>query len=227
MPREIPWWAKTLVYVGVPVGILALIYKGLEMWMKGPLDELRKLWERQYEEYVKELKAYSEQSKGALTQEQLSILRGKEASIKQTEQAYAQQAARLGETFEWWVKAITAGGFAIASLYFLPKVVERWRGLVREVRTEVGQAYLANVMCVDDLAARGRVAEAAALNAVISSQYREVDQPYMISQVSYLQAQLPYLTGWEAMYASYAIAGYQLCLSQIPVWLTYLPPLPI
>ena len=214
--------SKLMLYVGLPIGVLVTVYYVLVNWFMGPVNAVKDLWEKQYNDYVAELKQYSEQDKGNLTAEHQTILARKENMIVQTEKTFAQVSGR----WDYWIGVVLAGVFTIAGLYLLPSIISKWKGLVKkgDVQSEMGQGYIAMCMMVDDLAARGLTTEATVLATVVSTRFSEVDAPYMQGQIAYYQSVLPTLTGWELLYASYIITAYQVTLQMVPVWMTYWPP---
>jgi hypothetical protein len=224
--KPTPAWVnvlgKLVLYVGIPVGVLVVVYKALETWFMGPVNAVKDLWEKQYKDYVEEVKRYADEDNGNLTAEHQTILAEKEKVIAQTEKTFAQVSGR----WDYWIGLVITGVFAIAAIYLLPSVISKWKGLVKkgDVQSEVGQGYIAMCMTADDLAARGRVTEATALSTVIATRFTTVDKPFMQSQISYWQTQLPNLTGWQLLYAQYIITAYQVTLLQVPIWFTYLPP---
>jgi hypothetical protein len=223
-PSPWPEVLKTLMlYVALPIGILVTIYYVLKNWFMGPVDAVKDLWEKQYNDYVNELKQYSEADGGNLTSEHQTILEGKSKQIAQTEKTFAQVSAN----WTYWLRDVVyAGIFTIAGYYILKNIVLKWKNKVKpgDVQSEKGQGYIAMCMMVDDLAARGLTLEATRLATVVSSRFYEVDAPYMQQQIAYYQSVLPTLTGWELLYASYIITAYQVTLQMVPVWMTYWPP---
>jgi uncharacterized membrane protein YagU involved in acid resistance len=220
-----PWTEvlKTLMlYVALPIGILVVIYYVLKSWVMGPANAVLDLWEKQYNDYVNELKQYSEADGGNLTPEHQTILEQKTKQMAQTEKTFMQVS---GQT-SWWIGAIYVVAFAIAARILYPVVVDAWKKRVKsgDVQSEQGAAYLAMCMMVDDLAARGLTLEATRLATVVSSRFYNVDAPYMQQQIAYYQSLLPTLTGWELLYASYIITAYQVTLQMVPVWMSYWPP---
>jgi len=225
--KPTPAWvdvlSKVVLYVALPIGVLVTVYYTLTNWFMGPVNAVKDLWEKQYNDYVAELKSYSEADGGNLTAEHQTILESKEKMIAQTEKTFAQVSGR----WDYWIGVVLAGVFAIAGLYLLPSIINKWKGLVKkgDVQSEVGQGYIAMCMAVDDFAARGLTTEATVLATVVSTRFSGVDAPYMQGQISYWQSQLPTLTGWQLLYASYIITAYQTTLAMVPVWMTYWPPL--
>lgn len=220
--KGIPWWAKVIIYVAVPIGALVIIWKVIESLFMGPVNAVKELWEKQYSDFVNELKQYAEHDKGNLTAEHQTILEQKRVQLAQTEKTFAQVSGR----WDWWIGAIYVLAFAIAARILLPAVVDAWKKRVKsgDVQSEMGQTYIAMCMMADDLAARGMLTEAASLTTVIATRFNNVDAPYMQQQIAYWQSQLPTLVGWELLYASYIITAYQVTLTMVPVWISYLPP---
>ncbi|MEM2385423.1 MAG: hypothetical protein QXO67_00420 [Candidatus Bathyarchaeia archaeon] len=220
--KGIPWWAKTIIYVAVPIGVLVIIWKVIESWFMGPVNAVKDLWEKQYNDFVKELKQYAEQDKGNLTAEHQTILEQKRSQIAQTEKTFAQVSGR----WDYWIGYILLGVFTIIGAYVAPAIISKWKGILKkgDVQSEVGQGYIAMCMMADDLAARGMLSEAATLTTVIATRFNNVDAPYMQQQIAYWQSQMPTLVGWELLYASYIITAYQVTLTMVPVWISYLPP---
>jgi len=212
---------KVATYIILPIGVLVVIYKFLETWFMGPVNAIIELWKQQYDDYVMELKQFSEEDEGNLTAEHQQILEGKIKMIEQTEQTFAQVSGR----WDYWIGIITAGAFAIIGAYVLPSIVKKWKDIVKkgDVQGNYGQGYLAMCMMADDLAARGMTAAASALSTVIATRFNNIDAPYMQSQITYWQNMLPQLTGWQLLYAYYIIQAYQVTLVNVPTWMTYLP----
>jgi hypothetical protein len=228
--KPTPAWVdvlgKLVLYVGIPVGVLVVVWKVLESWFMGPVNAVKDLWEKQYNSFVDELKRYAEEDKGDLTTEHQTILEGKEKMIAQTEKTYAQVSGR----FDYWIGVIIgAGVFLIAAKYILPDVIRAWKGRVKtgDVQSELGQGYIVMCMMIDDFAARGLTTEASVLATVTARRFETVDAPYMNSQIAYWQSQLPNLVGWQLLYAQYIITAYQTTIMMVPIWFSYLPPLPL
>jgi hypothetical protein len=223
-PAWVDVLGKLVLYVGVPVGVLVVVWKVLESWFMGPVNAVKDLWEKQYNDYVAELKSYSEADGGNLTAEHQTILEAKTKQIAQTEKTFAQVS---GNWLMWLRDVVIVGIFTIAGYYFLKNVVLKWKGLVKsgDVQSEVGQGYIAMCMMIDDFAARGLITEASVLATVTARRFETVDSPYMNSQIAYWQSQLPNLVGWQLLYAQYIITAYQTTIMMVPIWFSYLPPI--
>jgi hypothetical protein len=221
-----PWTEvlKTLMlYVALPIGILVVIYYVLKSWITGPVDAIKELWWKTYQDWVNELKQYAEQDEGNLTPEHQTILEGKRGQIRSLEQTVA----KLGGDLTSFVKEfVYVAFFTILGYFILRDVIQKWKGRVKsgDVQSEMGETYIAMCMMVDDLAARGLTLEATRLATVVSSRFYNVDAPYMQQQITYYQSLLPTLTGWELLYANYIITAYQVTLQMVPVWMSYWPP---
>jgi hypothetical protein len=217
---EVPWWAKTLLYIGLPIGALIVVYKLASDWLSGPLNNVKELWQQQYNDYLKELKEFSEQTGGNLTTEQLTILDRKEAAMKQTQETYVQIAqgtyGLLATCFAIAVAGLVAFGL-------LSKVVNKWQSKTQgQVQSTIGQDYICALGIADDLAERGYTTQATALATTMKSQFASVYAPYMQAEITRFQNSIPTLTGWELMYASYMVNAYTVELAAIPIWFTYL-----
>jgi len=221
--KEVPWWAKALAYIVVPIGVIFIIYKLISDWFLGPLKAVEDLWKKQYDDYVKELKQFAEEDEGALTEEHQTILEGKRTQLSQTEKTYFQLVGRI----DYWIGWILVGVFTIIGAYVAPAIIKKWKDLVKsgDVQSEMGASYIAMCMIADDLAYNGYTSEAAALVTTINTRFENVDKPYMQAQIAYWQSQLPTLVGWELLYANYIITAYQTTINMVPIWLSYLPPI--
>jgi len=223
--QEIPPWAKTLLYIGLPIGALIVVYKIVSDWLSGPLNGVKELWQQQYNDYIKELKEFSEETGGNLTSEQLIILDRKEKAMKQTEQTYVQIAQNT------YGLLATCFGIAVAGLIaygLLSKVVSKWQSKTQgQVQTTIGQGYIAALALADDLAERGYTTQATVLATTVRGQFNILHAPFMQTEITRFQNLIPTLTGWELFYAQYMVNAYTVELAAIPIWFTYLPLPPI
>lgn len=226
--KGVPWWAKTIVYVALPIGVLVLVYKLITDWLMGPVNAVKDMWKQQYEDFVDELVRYSEEDEGNLTPEHQTILYGDEngggkAGLIQTTQRTLVQI--LGD-YMGVIEFLIVVVFGVAALYYAPAIISKWKGLVKkgDAQTGIGQGYIAACMLADDLAAKGYPTQATALVTTMQNHFSIVATPFMQGQISYWQSQLPYLTGWQLIYAQFVIQAYTIELATIPIWFTYLPP---
>ena len=218
-------WAKTLAIILIPGGFLIGIFYILWQWITG--QQFINLWQKQYEDYVKELKQYAEQDNGNLTPEHMEILNRKEnllqqteASIMQTQTVFWNNLARLAELAIWIVGAITA-------LYFAPAVIKKWYDLIKgRGGTAKAMTYAARCMAIEDYAAKGQTTLASVLASVTQTYFHTVDMPFMQSEILRYQQIAQTATGWMYYYALFMIQYYTIELSSIPYWLSMLPPLP-
>lgn len=224
--KGVPWYVKTIVYIAVPIGVLVLAYKLIMDWLMGPVNAVKDLWQKEYEDYVAELKQYSKEDGGNLTAEHQTILDQKTKVVQQTEATLVQITGQYYGIIEY---AITLGFVVIVgylSVTHGPEIIAKWKGLVKkgDVQTGKGQGYIAVCMLADDLAAQGYTSQATALVTTMLNRFNTVDAPFMQSQIAYYQSQLPLLVGWQLLYAQFVIQAYTTELATIPIWWTYLPP---
>jgi ABC-type transport system involved in cytochrome bd biosynthesis fused ATPase/permease subunit len=220
--KEVPWWVKAIVYVAVPVGVIVAVYKIISDWLMGPVNALKDLWQKQYTDYVAEMKEYAE--KGLITSpDYQEILNRKSSSMQQTEKSYAQLSMNLQATITTCV-AIVVAGLAIVGIS--RAIIDKWtKKTSGQVQTAKGQGYIAVCALAEDLAARGKLTEATSLVTAMQNYFNAVDAPFMQQQISYYQSMLPNLTGAELLYANFMITAYTTELAAIPVWFASLPPI--
>jgi hypothetical protein len=186
---------------------------------------VKELWQSQYNDYVAELKKYSEETGGALTSEQLTILERKEKQMQQTQATYVQTASGL-YGLAATIVAIIAVALTFIGIY--KYTIDKWIGKTKgQVQTATGQGYICALALADDLAARGYTSQAAALVTTMQSRFNNYTMPFMQSEIVRYQNLLPTLVGWELIYANYMIQAYTIEIAAIPTWFTYLPPLPL
>lgn len=227
MEKGVPSWVKALVYVLVPVGALIVVYKLIIDYLSGPLNAVKDLWKQQYDDYVRELKQYAEEDEGNLTTEHQTILDQKRKVIQQTEATFVQVSGGYYGILEYAITLLFATIGIYLSARYGPDIIAKWKGLIKkgDMQTAMGQQYVSACMMADDLAAQGLTSQATNLVTVMQNRFDTIDAPYMQSQISYYQSQLPNLVGWELLYAQFMIQAYQIELSMIPIWFTYLPPI--
>jgi ABC-type transport system involved in cytochrome bd biosynthesis fused ATPase/permease subunit len=220
--KEVPWWVKAIVYVAVPVGMIVAAYKIISDWLMGPVNALKDLWQKQYTEYVAEMKEYAE--KGLITSpDYQEILNRKNRSIQQTEKSYAQVSMNLQATITTCVAIVVAG---LVILGISRAIIDKWtKKTSGQVQTAIGQGYIAVCTLAEDLAARGKLTEATSLVIAMQNYFNAVEAPFMQQQISYYQSMLPNLTGAELLYANFIITAYTTELAAIPVWFASLPPI--
>jgi hypothetical protein len=218
--KEVPWWVKAIVYVAVPVGVIVAAYKIISDWLMGPINALRDLWQKQYNDYVAEMKEYAD--KGLITNpDYQEILNRKSSSMQQTEKSYVQLSMNLQATITTCV-AIVVAGLAIVGIS--RAIIDKWtKKTSGQVQTATGQGYIAACALAEDLAARGKLTEATGLVTAMQNYFNAVDAPFMQQQISYYQSMLPNLTGAELLYANFMITAYTTELAAIPVWFASLP----
>jgi len=217
-----------LTYIVLPAAFLFLIYKIITDILLAPLRSTEELWKKQYDEYVRELMEYSEQTGGNLTADQKQILDGKVKLMQQTEATWAQIAAGIYGTIERMAEVALGVAVTILALKYAPDIIEKWKKLFEKDRmgTATGQAYAA-VMCqIESMAAAGKITEASVLRTVMENYFNTVDAPAMQQAITQYQQQLTQLTGWQYLYALYMINWLQIELNSIPAWFAALPPLP-
>jgi predicted PurR-regulated permease PerM len=218
-------WAKTLAIILIPGGILIAIFYLLWQWITG--QQLINLWQKQYDDYVKELKQYAEQDNGNITPEHQEILNRKENLLQQTEASIIQtltvfwnNLARLAELAIWIVGAITV-------LYFAPAVIKKWADLIKgRGGTAKAMTYAARCMAIEDYAAKGQTTLASVLATVTQNYFQTVDMPFMQAEIARYQQIAQTASGWMYYYALFMIQYYTIELSSIPYWFSMLPPLP-
>jgi predicted PurR-regulated permease PerM len=218
-------WAKTLAVILIPVGALVGIFYILWQWLTG--QQLINLWQKQYDDYVKELKQYAEQDNGNISPEHQEILNRKENLLQQTEAGIMQaittfwnQLARLAELALWIVGTV-------AALYFAPAVIKKWLELIKgRGGTAKAMTYAARCMAIEDYAAKGQTTLASVLATITTAYFNNVDMPFMQSEILRYQQIAQTATGWMYYYALFMIQYYTIELSSIPYWLSALPPLP-
>jgi predicted PurR-regulated permease PerM len=217
--------AKTLAIILIPAGFLIAIFYLLWQWITG--QQLINLWQKQYEDYVKELKQYAEQDNGNITPEHQEILNRKEnllqqteASIMQTQTVFWNNLARLAELAIWIVGTITA-------LYFAPAVIKKWADLIKgRGGTAKAMTYAARCIAIEDYATKGQTTLASVLATVTQNYFNTVDMPFMQAEIARYQQIAQTASGWMYYYALFMIQYYTIELSSIPYWLSMLPPLP-
>lgn len=221
--------SKLVLYVGIPIGVLILVYKVITDWLMGPVNALKDLWWKQYEDFVRELKEYSEEDNGNLTPEHQTILYGsgeknggKAGILLNTERSIVNISKNTSLLPDWAYWII----FGIILAYVAPPILKKWKDFIKknDVQSGMGQAYIATCMLADDFANKGYIDIATNLTTVLQERFNTIDAPYMQSQITYYQSQLPNLVGWELLYAQWIIQAYQIELVNIPIWFTYLPP---
>ncbi len=220
--REFPWWVKAIVYVAVPVGVIIVVYKLISDWLMGPINAIKDLWQRQYNDYVAEMKEYAE--KGLITSpDYQEVLNRKSTAIQQTEKSYVQLSMNLQATITTCVAIIVAG---LATVGIAREIIDKWSKRVSgQAQTAKGQDYVCVCALAEDLAARGKLTEASGLVTAMQNYFNTVDAPFMKQQISYYQSILPTLTGAELLYANFLINAYTTELAAIPVWFASLPPI--
>jgi hypothetical protein len=220
--QEVPWWVKALVYVAVPVGIIVAAYKIITDWLMGPINALKDLWQKQYNDYVAEMKEYAE--KGLITSpDYQEILNRKNSAMQQTEKSYAELSMNLQGTIVTCVAIVVAG---LTVIGVAKTIADTWlKRTSGQVQTAKGQAYVTTCVLAEDLAARGKLTEATGLVTAMQNYFNAVDAPFMQQQISYYQSMLPNLTGAELLYANFMITAYTTELAAIPIWFASLPPI--
>jgi hypothetical protein len=220
--KGVPWWVKAVVYVAVPVGVIVAAYKIISDWLMGPVNALKDLWQKQYNDYVAEMKEYAD--KGLMSNEDYqTVLDRKSSSMQQTEKSYAQLSMNLQATITECV-AIVVAGLAIVGIS--KAIIDKWtKKASGQVQTAKGQGYIAACALAEDLAEKGKLTEATGLVTAMRDYFNTVDASFMQQQISYYQSMLPSLTGAELLYANFIITAYATELAAIPVWFASLPPI--
>jgi predicted PurR-regulated permease PerM len=218
-------WAKTLAIIVIPAAALVGIFYILWQWITG--QQLINLWQKQYDDYVKELKQYAEQDNGNITPEHQEILARKENLLQQTEAGIMQALTtfwnQLGRLAELALGIVAT----IAAVYFAPAVIKKWADLIKgRGGTAKAMTYAARCMAIDDYAAKGQTTLASLLATVTSTYFNTIDMPFMQSEITRYQEIAQTASGWMYYYALFMIQYYTIELESIPYWLSMLPPLP-
>lgn len=218
---EIPWWAKTAIYIAIPVGVLYVAYRLLIDYFTAPLSQLKDLWQTELVQYNNLLAQYAKESGGNLTPDQLTVLDKMQKNMQQKEATYVQIAQSMyGLVAECF-------GIAIAGLIIygiISRILDKVRTQKDNVQTSIGQTYVCALAIADDLASKGFPTEATALMTTLQSRFTNVTSPFMQSEILRFQESLPTLVGWELIYAEYMIQAYTVELTAIASWFTLFPP---
>jgi hypothetical protein len=216
-------YAKAIQIILLPITVVIGVFYLLYQYFIGPVKAVADLWKQQYQDYVEELKRYSEEDQGNLTPEHLEILNKKTAMIQQTEATYIS----ITNDLYGLAKTAMAIAFTMLGMYILPDIVKKWKGVVGDkAGTAKGMSYIAICSIIDDYAAKGQTLLASRLAAVTSTYFNTVDMPFMQAEIARYQQLLPTLTGWQYLYALFIIQYYTIELMAIPAWFAALTPLP-
>lgn len=202
----------------VGTGILAFYYIVTTFFL-GAGNAFMSQFRVMYEEYCKKLKAYAEETGGALTQAQLASKEGEEnlmgATLAKAQAAYNDPYAILGQ-----LGALAIGVFGVlAFIIAFPTILQKYRDLIRNnpPQSARGLSSLYECAMVDAFAMNGQSVLATNLLNSLQTYWNSVEVPYMQSAISNWQQQINsgVLTGFQLAYATMMVQSYQLEIASI------------
>lgn len=221
MPNEIPWWAKTVAYIGIGAGAIYGGYLIVNQFLnpaQHTIDKLTYLAQKQQEEINRELKEYA--LAGTLGNPQ------QQDAIEAKKPILQDLLDDIDKTTDAAMRNSIIGYIATAGLLALgisAWVTTKYWSRAKNARTPEGLTYVAVCAISEDLQIKGYVTEAVSLKTTMQRQFQLVDSIYMQTQISMFQAQLPILQGWELLNAQNMIVAYTYELNIIPQLFSLIP----
>lgn len=216
-----PWGdilSKLVLYVGVPVGVLVVIYALVTKLLTAGGEAFINLYKTQLDAYIAKMDRYAKENNGVLNAAQQASREDEQKAMNAT---LANAAQQYGTPWGL-IGTIAAVLLGILIIKEIPAIYNKWKPVFEKPETAPrsgkGAATIYECVLVDRLAAQGFLTTATNFLTTIQTTWNSVDVLMMQNEIASLQAQINagVLTGIYLQMAQYTIQAYQFEIAVMP-----------